>query len=153
MPAGNLRLYGPALEAIMRAQIDLDGDTFRAVLVTSSYTPDQSAHDTWSDISAAEVANGNGYATHGVPATITVARTGLAARFDVANVSWANATFTAKYAVIVKDANGDGALAAGDLVLAFVDLDTGGGSVSATAATFAVNFPATGDYVLTAAAS
>lgn len=138
MPAGAWKVYGPALEAITKNTLDLDTATFRMALVTSSYTPNQSTHDTWSDVSANEVAAGGGYSTHGKLLTQAVTRSGLAVTFDCDDQSWTSATITAKYAVIVADGDANGSLAAGDLVLAYCDLETGGGSLSSTSATFSI---------------
>ncbi|MBC7282580.1 hypothetical protein [Hoeflea sp.] len=153
MAAGNWVVYGPALEAINKATLDLDSGTYRMVLVTSAYTPNQSTHAAWSSISASEVASGGGYATHGKLLTCTVSRSANVVTFDCDDQSWAASTITAKYAVIVNDANADGALAAGDVPLAYVDLDTGGGSLSSTAAAFSVGINASGVFTVTAATS
>ncbi|MCV2870626.1 hypothetical protein OEW28_18595 [Defluviimonas sp. WL0002] len=153
MAAGNWRMFGNALEQILKGGIDCDTDTFRMVLVTSGYTPDQSLHDTWSDISANEVAAGGGYSTHGKLLTVTVTRSGLVVTIDCDDQSWTSSTITAKYAVIVRDADANGALAAGDLVVAFVDLDTGGGSVSTTSGTLSITINASGVYQITASGS
>lgn len=150
MPAGNWLVYGPALELLLEGGLDLDTNTWRMVLVTASYTPDQSTHAAWSSISANEVANGNGYATHGKLLSATSNRSGLVVTFDVDDQSWTSSTITAKYAVVVRDADADGSLAAGDIPLCYVDLETGGGSVSTTNGTFAVNINASGVFTVTA---
>ena len=144
MAAGNWLMFGNALEQILKGGIDVDTDTFRMVLVTSSYTPDQSAHDTWSDISTNEVAAGGGYSTHGKLLTVTVTRSGLAVTIDCDDQSWTSSTITAKYAVIVRDANADGSLAGTDLVVAIVDMNSGGGSISTTSGTLSVTINASG---------
>jgi hypothetical protein len=150
MAAGNFIAYGPALEAINRGTLDLDTDTFRMVLVTSAYTPNQGTHAAWSSISANEVAAGGGYSTHGKILAVTVSRATNVVTVDCDDQSWAAATITAKYAIIVKDANADGSLAAGDVPLCYCDLNTGGGSVSSTAAAFAVTINAAGIFATTA---
>lgn len=150
MAAGNWKPYGSALEAINKGTLDLDSNTFRMVLVTSAYTPNQSTHAAWSDISANEVANGGGYTTHGKLLTATVTRSGLVVTFDCDDQTWAAATITAKYAVIVRDADANGALAAGDTPLCYSDLETGGGSLSSTAAAFSVTINASGVFTATA---
>lgn len=38
---------------------------FKLALVTSSYTPNNATNEVWADISANEIANGNGYTTGG----------------------------------------------------------------------------------------
>ena len=153
MAAGNWVVFGPALEAIAKNTLDLDTATFRMALVTSSYTPNQGTDAAWSSISGNEVAAGGGYSTHGKLLTVTVNRTTNVVTVDWDDQSWAAATITAKYAVVVNDANADGSLAAGDVPLAYLDLDTSGGSLSSTSAPFTVNNNASGAFALTAATS
>lgn len=140
MPAGNWIMFGNAMEQTFKGGIDWDSNAFRMILVTSAWTPDQDADDTYSDLSANEVANGNGYTTGGKLLTVTVSRTAgtNAVDIDCDDQSWTSSTITAKRAVIVRDANADGTLAAGDLLCAYVDLETGGGSLSTTNGTFAI---------------
>ena len=149
MPAGNWLVYGPALEAVLEAS-DLAANTFRMVLVTSAYTPNQSTHAAWSDISANEVAAGGGYDTHGKLLTATSTRSGLVITFDCDDQSWTASTITAKYAVIVRDGDANAALAAGDIPLCYCDLETGGGSVSTSSGTFAITINAAGVFTVTA---
>ena len=153
MAAGNFILYSNALEKMLDGTIDLDTDSFRMVLVTDSYTPAQNTDVAWSDISAAEVANGSGYATHGKALTATLSRTDNVVTLDCDDQTWTSSTITAKYAVIVRDADGNGALAAGDIPVSYVDLETGGGSLSSTNADFTVSINANGVATFTAATS
>lgn len=153
MAAGNFIAFSNALELILDGTIDWDTDAFRMVLVTSAYTPAQNTHTAWSDISANEVANGNGYATHGKALTCSVSRSTNVVTLDCDDQSWAASTITAKYAVIVRDADANGALAAGDTPVFFVDLETGGGSLSTTSGTLSVTINAAGVYQITAATS
>lgn len=150
MAAGNWLVYGHALEQLLEGGLDLDTNTWRMVLVTSSYTPAQTTDDAWSDISTNEVANGNGYATHGKLLTATSTRSGLAVTFDVDDQSWTSSTITAKYAVIVRDGDANAALAAGDIPLCYCDLETGGGSISTTNGTLSVTINASGVFTVTA---
>lgn len=149
MPAGAWKVYGAAAEAIHKGTLDLDTNTFRMVLVTSTHTPNQSTHSTWADASANEVV-GTGYTSSGKLLTCTVTRSGLVVTFDCDDQSWTTATITAKYAMIVKDADANGTLASTDSLLCFCDLETGGGSVSSTAGTFAVTINASGVFATTA---
>jgi hypothetical protein len=155
MAAGIWNVYGAAIEAIARNTLDLDASgtpKFRMTLVTASYTPVVDQHALWSSVSANEVANGGGYTTHGKLLTAVVDRTGSpdagVITFDVNDQSWTTSTITAKYAVIVSDANNDGTLAAGDLLLCYCDLETGGGSVSTTNGTFAITINAAGVFTI-----
>ncbi len=65
MAAGTFTLYRANLDDL-RMQ-DLVGATVKIALVSSAYTPDASntGHDEWGDVSANEIANGNGYTTGG----------------------------------------------------------------------------------------
>lgn len=150
MPAGAWKVYGGAVEEIHKGTLDLDTNTFRMVLVTSSYTPNQSTHTTWTSASANEVAAGGGYSTHGKLLTPSVTRSGLVTTFDVDDQAWTSSTITAKYAIIVKDANADGSLASTDTLVAFCDLETGGGSVSTTSGTLTITINASGVFQTTA---
>ena len=150
MAAGAWKMFGNALEKFLDGTMDWDTDAFRMVLVTSSYTEDLT--DTaWSDISANEVANGNGYATHGKAITPALSRSGQAATLDCDDQSWPSSTFSAKHALIVRDADGNGSLAAGDIPVLICDLDTGGGSLSPSNGTLSVTIHASGLYTITAA--
>lgn len=150
MPAGNFTVYTAANENIHKGLIDLDTDNFNCFLATSSYTPDANTHDTYSDVSANEVANGSGYTTGGITISpLTVTKSGAVVTVDSAtNPSWtASGTITAKYAVVSKRAGGS--LTGTDLLLGYVDLETGGGSVSATNAAFTVTWNASGLFTST----
>ena len=150
MPAGNWLVYGPALELLIEGGLDLDTNTWRMVLVTASYTPNQSTDAAWSTISTSEVANGGGYTTHGKLLTVTSTRSGLVVTFDCDDQSWTSSTITAKYAVIVRDADANGVLAGTDIPLCYVNLETGGGSVSTTNGTLAITINASGVFTVTA---
>ena len=149
MPAGAFKVYGSAAEAIAKGTIDLDTNTFRMVLVTATHTPNQATHSTWADMSADE-AVGTGYTASGKLLTCTVNRSALVVTFDCDDQSWAASTITAKYAVIVKDADANGTIASTDAFLAYCDLETGGGSLSTTAGTFAITINASGVFTVTA---
>jgi len=149
MAAGAFKVYGAALEAISKNTVDLDSNTFRMILVTSTHTPNQATHSTYADVSANEVV-GTGYTSSGKLLTATVTRSSLVVTFDVDDQSWTSSTITAKYAVIVKDADANGTLASTDALLCYCDLETGGGSISTTAGTFTVTINASGVFTLTA---
>ena len=111
---------------------DLGSGSYRMALVTSSYTPDQDAHDTWSDISANEVSAGSGYSTHGEAVTVTRTAGTNAVSVEFADTTWSTASFTYKYAVVVLDADANGSLATTDKVIAYLDVDDSSGSASVT---------------------
>lgn len=144
MAVGDFTLYGAGKEALLKGQIDPDTANFSCFLATSSYSPSVNVDDTYSDVSANEVPNGSGYTTGGVNlGTLTVTRSGGTVTIDEAtDPSWSSATFTCKYAVVAQRAGGS--LASGDLLFGYVDLDTGGGSVSVSSGTLTIAWNALG---------
>jgi len=79
-------------------------DTIQCALVSSGYTP-SAAHDEWADVSAHEVASGNGYTTGGVVVTgFTVTNT----KIDCNNPAWTALTKTFRYAVFFKSGSSGG---------------------------------------------
>ncbi|MCV6825990.1 MULTISPECIES: hypothetical protein [Halocynthiibacter] len=151
MAADDFFVFAHALEEIHKGNVDFENDSFRMVLVADSYTPNQLTDDAWSDISADEVANGGGYSTNGETLAVTVSRSGNIVTVDCDNQVWSSATITAKYAVIVRDADANGTLAASDLPISFVDLLPSGGSASSTNGDFSVTINANGVFRSTAA--
>lgn len=70
--------------------VDWDGpsDTLMMALVSSSYVPSQTSHAQWADVSANEIANGNGYVTGGTSCAGTVTRSGATTTFNLADAVW-----------------------------------------------------------------
>lgn len=135
MAADNWVMYNKSKEHIGDGTIDLDaGDAyFSVVLLTSSYTPD-AAHDTYSDISGSEVANGNGYTTGGdICSSTTWNESSGTVTFDAADPSWdaSGGSITARYAALVHIAAGSGVPQAGDKLIAYSLLDNTPADVSA----------------------
>ena len=126
-------IYNSAIDEMARADIDFEVDTFKAMLVTSSYTPNKDTHDFRDDVTN-EVANGNGYTTGGATSTVTVTK-------DTANdkvtiqfgaVSWATSTITARGCVYYKSRGG---ASSADELVAYNDF---GSDVSSSGGTFAI---------------
>jgi hypothetical protein len=89
MAAGAFILYS-ANKDDLRLQ-DLVGATVAVALVTSAYTPDSAAtgHDEWADVSANEIANGNGYTTGGYTITTdTVTAITNGWKYDSEDPTW-----------------------------------------------------------------
>lgn len=128
-------LYNSYMEDVFRGNIDMDTDTFYAMLVTSSYTPSKSAHTKRSDITG-EV-TGTGYTSGGaaIP-SVSLTKDNTNNKLDIAfgNVQWASASITARGAVIYKRRGG---AASADNLVGYVDFGT---DVTASAATFIANF-------------
>jgi hypothetical protein len=151
MAVGQWTIFGAAKHAIVDGGLDFDNHTFRMVLLTDAYTPNANGHTAWSDLSAAQVAGGGGYVVHGQALTGVTSTDGGSGTttIDCDDVTWAASTIVAKYAAVIRDGDADGALAAGDIPVAFADLDTGGGSVSTAAGNLTVVIHAAGLITLT----
>jgi hypothetical protein len=116
----------------VRGAIDADTDTFKAMLVTSSYTPNK---DT--DLKRSAVTNevsGTGYTAGGVTCACTVTKDTANDRVTLqfAAVSWASSTITARALVIYKSRGG---ASSADELVAYNDF---GSNVSSTGGTFSV---------------
>lgn len=153
MPANPFFMYEQAALAWANGGIDFDTDSFRMVLVGAGYTPDQLTDDTWSDISANEI-SGTGYTANGVALTVTTSSPAdRVIQIDCDDQSWPSSTLSGvAYAVIVRDADGNGSLAGTDIPVFCCELEDGG-TVSTTNGTLSVTINANGVYRLTLAAA
>ena len=126
-------IYNSAIDEMARADIDFEVDTFKAMLVTSSYTPNKDTHDFRDDVTN-EVANGNGYTTGGATSTVTVTKDTANDRVTIqfGAVSWATSTITARGCVYYKSRGG---ASSADELVAYNDF---GSDVSSTGGTFSV---------------
>lgn len=126
-------IYNKFLDNVVRGSFNFASDTFKVMLVTSSYTPNKDTHEDRADVT--NEVSGTGYTTGGTATTPTITLDTSNDRVDLtfSNVSWASATITARAAVIYKSTG----TAANDLLVAYVDF---GSDVSSTNAAFAVTF-------------
>jgi hypothetical protein len=127
-------VYNSFLDDLAKGNVDMDSDTFYVMLVTSTYTADKDTHTKRSDVT--NEVSGTGYTAGGSASAVTVTKDTTNDRLDLsfANVSWTNATITARAAVIYKHRGG---AASADELVAYVDF---GSNVSSTNAAFAVTF-------------
>lgn len=89
MPMGPFVIYG-ANKDDLRLQ-DLPGATVKAALVVSAYAPDAGTggDDTWADVSAHEIAAGNGYTAGGLALTTkAVTASGSGWVFTADDIEW-----------------------------------------------------------------
>jgi len=96
-------IYNSFKRDIMNGGIDLDTDTIKVALVTSTYTPDQDVHDNFDDVT--NEVSGSGYTAGGATlasAAVTVDNTDNEGVFDAADTSWTTSTITARGAVVYK---------------------------------------------------
>jgi hypothetical protein len=109
--------FGLGMKAVMAGSVDLDTDTFKLTLHTSTYSPNVDTHDFFDDATN-ELSTANGYTAGGVTLgtlALNYDATSHQVRWDFADPSW---TFTGavtwRYGVIRK-ARG-GAASADELV-------------------------------------
>lgn len=98
------QVYNSFKGDIQDGTIDLDTDTIKVALVTSTYTPDIDTHTVFDDIT--NEVSGTGYSAGGetlANVSVTVDNTDDEGVFDADNVTWTNATITARAAVVYKD--------------------------------------------------
>ena len=150
MAAGNFIPYTINMtDPAVSGGIDLDSDTIVAVLLSASYTPGRTTHSLWSDVSAYEV-SGTGYSAGGSAlANKTMTHSSGTGTWDADDVSWATATLTAKYVVLVRRAGVS--LVSGDLLIGYMDLNTASGSatVNPSGAALTVQWNASGILTVT----
>ena len=118
--------------------IDLDTNTFKMMLTTSSYTPDIDTHDYRDDVT--NEITGTGYTAGGA----TMANNALSQDntndrviWDADDVQWTSATFTFRIAVIYKS---NGGAASADELVCYNDF---GSDQSVTSGTLTVQFNGT----------
>lgn len=111
--------YDSFLRDMQNGSIDLDTDTIKGMLVTSSYTPDRAAHAKRSDVT--NEAAGAGYTAGGVALankTVTADTANHRGVFDADDLSWASSTITARGIVLYKDRGG---VASADELICYID--------------------------------
>jgi len=120
-------------EDLFQKEQDLDSDTIRIALYTSSANLGAA---TTAYTTSGEVANGNGYSTTGEVLTNPVIGTsGTTAYVDFDNPEWTNASFTTAGALIYNDTT------AGKNAIAVLNF---GGDFTVTSGTFRIVFPSPG---------
>jgi hypothetical protein len=123
---------------LMNADIDLAADTIKVALVTSSYTPDQDAHNRFDDVT--NEVTGTGYTAGGATLAnkaVTQDNTDNEAVFDADNVTWSSSTITARGAVVYKSTG----TASTSPLIKYIDF---GGNIASSASDFTLTFNAEG---------
>jgi hypothetical protein len=135
--AVSAKVYAGFLSSVTNKEIDLDSDTVKVMLCTSSYTPNQGTHRYKSSIT--NEVTGTGYTAGGATlGSVTVALSGNVLTFDAADTSWTGSTITARYAVIYDSTPSTDATRP---LIAYVDF---GADISTTAGTFTITWNASG---------
>lgn len=121
---------------------DWDTDTIKCALATSSYTPDQDAHDFFNDITN-ELTTANGYTAGGATLTAAAPTYDTAtnqARLDANDTVWTatESGITARYAIVYKSTGS----AATSPLIGWVDF--GANNTAAAGAKFTIEWDAVG---------
>lgn len=140
------KLYGNFLLKALNKEVDFDSDTIKVALLSSSYTPDQDAHDYFNDVSSYEV-SGTGYTAGGATLASKTATYDSATNvviLDAADTTWASSTITARYAVVY----GSTGTASTSPLIGYVDF---GSDQSSTSGNFTITWDSTGIVRITVA--
>jgi hypothetical protein len=131
-------VYNSVKKNLLDAAINYGSDTIKVALVTSSYTPDQDAHNFFDDIT--NEVSGTGYTAGGAtlanPAT-SQDNTDNEGVFDADDVTWSTSTITARGAVIYKSTG----TASTSNLISYVDFTT---DKSSSAGNFTIQWGAEG---------
>jgi hypothetical protein len=135
------KLYLNGVKNLNEGDIDWDTDTIKIGLYTSSYTPDQDAHDFRDDLGANEASGGSGYTAGGATIgsrSISVDAATNEIRLLGADVSWTitGGPLAFRYGVIYKSRGG---ASSADELIGYVDF----GAQSVTDAVINVDFDGT----------
>jgi hypothetical protein len=119
-------------------RVDLDTDTIKVALVTSSYTPNADTHDFFDDVTNEVVGTGYtaGGATLATP-TVTLDTANDRVDFDADDTQWTTSTITARAAVIYKSTG----TASTSPLIAYIDFST---DQISSAGTFLIQWSASG---------
>lgn len=132
-------VFNNAKKFLINGSLDLDTDTLKVMLVTSSYVPNVDADDFRNDVT--NEVSGTGYTSGGATLTtptITVDTTNDLAKFDADDTSWSSSTITARGAVIYKSRGG---ASSADELLAYIDF---GSDKVSSGGTFLIQWNASG---------
>lgn len=132
-------IYNSFKRDIQNGAIDLDTDTIKVMLVTSSYTADQDAHTKRSDIT--NEVSGTGYTAGGsalANKVVSADNTDNEGVFDADDLTWTTATITARGAVLYKSRGG---ASSADELICYIDF---GADKISTAGNFTITWDAEG---------
>ncbi len=125
-------IYNSCIDDLARNNIDFDTNTFKAMLVTSAYTPNKDTHDKRDDVT--NEITGTGYTAGGATSAVTVTKDTVNDKVTIefGAVSWTTSTLTARGCVYYKSRGG---ASSADELVAYNDF---GSDVSSAGGTFSV---------------
>jgi hypothetical protein len=124
---------------VMNGSIDLDIDTIKVMLVTSSYTPNADTHTKRSDVT--NEVSGTGYTAGGqalANKAVTAGNTDDEGIFDADDVTWTSSTITARGAVLHKSRGG---AASANVLICYIDF---GSDQISSSGNFSITFSSEG---------
>jgi hypothetical protein len=141
----NAMAYGGITEAETTRFVDFLTDTVKVMLVTSSYTPDQDAHNFIDDANTYEVTGTTNYTAGGAAlGTKTCGVASHVTKLDAADTSWASSTIpNARYAIVYKDSG----TASTSPLICYIDF---GANFSSSNGAFTITWDAAGIATITA---
>ena len=147
--AASITFYNSFREYVADGTFDLNTDTFKVTLHTSTYTPNATTHTVYADLTN-ELSTANGYTNGGATlGSVVWTPSGATVKFDAADTVWtaSGGTITARYAVIRKSGTANARV---DPLVAYILLDTTPADVSATTGnTLTLQWNASGIFDLT----
>lgn len=138
MASGTWKTYAKFLQHVLKADIDFDTAVFKAMIIDSTYTPDQDTDEFVSLIRAKE-RTGTNWAANGQTVTATINMNAASNKVEVSfsDISVATVTLTdGKHIVVYHDTPGTDATRH---LVGYVVFDT---ALAPTAGTLAYDFPA-----------
>lgn len=141
------KMYGKLIERVFNGEVDYDSHAIKVALLTSAYTPNQDTHIVYADVVGSQ-ATGQGYTAGGATLgnkTVTYDAASNVTVLDADDVTWANSTITARYAVIYDD---NGATNNDKVLLGYVDF---GVDQASTNGNFTITWDAGGIFRFTVA--
>jgi hypothetical protein len=141
--AVSAKVYTLFQKSLANKEVDLDSDTLKVMLCTSTYTPNQDTHQYKSSIT--NEVTGTGYtATGATLGSVTVTNSGHVVTLDAADTSWTTSTITARYAVVYDSTPASDATRP---LICYVDF---GADVVSSGGTFQITWDAAGIVTFTA---
>lgn len=138
------KMYGNALLKALNKEVNYITDTIKVMLCTNSYTPNQDTHIYKSSIT--NEVTGTGYTAGGATLankTMTYDGTTNTIKLDANDITWANSTITARYAVIYDSTGTDST----SVLLGYIDF---GEDKISSAGDFKITWDTAGIFAVTA---
>lgn len=127
-------MYANGAKNVMKGAVDLDTDTIKLILLTSTRAPVQATDEFRSDLGANEASGGSGYPAGGFTlGSLSVTVTSLTSNWDAADISQAivGGPFAFRYGAFYKSRGG---ASSADELVGYVDF----GAQSVTDATLGI---------------